>query len=345
MYPFHSLRLFAVTVLSVLFLLPASCVKEEGVADSGRVRVDFRLDSGPSTRSAVSGYEDVVGSLDVLVFRSGDGMLDGYSRVSGTGVSSVSAELSGGTELRWHVVANAPQGSLSGYVSETDFLNGLTTLERTASSSLFVMHGAGAITDAGKLAEPVRVWLDRYSCKVSVGTVDVKWKESLPSGSVVSLGRIALVNVVGTTPLSGVPAAGSLWYNRMDVDGSLSGALSSLLVADFSSVPLDGAGTADIDCSLYCMPNPTDNGVDSSNAPQWSPRNTRIAVEIIVDGMANWYPVDIPAMECNRHYVIDRMIVLGPGSDSPDKPVVRSEMEFSFTVVPWGETDIPVSFD
>ena len=117
-----------------------------------------------------------------------------------------------------------------------------------------------------------------------------------------------------------------------------------MLVAEYGSLGIPDSRPMTLDCALYCMPNPTDNGLNSSNSPSWSPRNTRVAVELKVDGQSNWYPVDLPAMECNRHYVIDGMTINGPGSQGPDYPVTRSGLSFSVSVSPWGEESVGAQF-
>ena len=152
------------------------------------------------------------------------------------------------------------------------------------------------------------------------------------------------MNAVGSTPWSGTPTAGPLWYNRGEVDPALGPPERDMLVCGFGSRGIPDSRPTTLDCALYCMPNPTDNGLNSLNSPSWSPRNTRVAIELTVDGESNWYPVDLPAMECNRHYRIDDVTILGPGSQGPDYPVTRSEVTFTVSVAPWGEEHVGAQF-
>ena len=92
------------------------------------------------------------------------------------------------------------------------------------------------------------------------------------------------------------------------------------------------------------MPNPTSNSVNSVNAPDWSIRNTRIAVELLIDGVSNWYPVDLVEMACNVHYVINSLTVMGPGSQGPDYPVVREDVNFTLFVMPWSDESVKADF-
>lgn len=317
-------------------LLAGSCTREPlAEGDGGRSTVSFVV--GSQTRASVTPHEGEVTSLDVLVFRSGNGVLDNGARVEGAGVDRISVELTAGVALRWYVVANAPRGLLS-YVSESTFLEGLTLLTHGTETSL-VMLGSGSLPE-GPVAESVQVALDRYACKVTVETVTVEWADAFTMASSVTLGRIALVNVVGSTPWSGTPAAGELWYNRMGVESGLPAYVADMTVKDYEGRTLQEGVAADVASPLYCMPNPVANDVNSANAPEWSPRSTRVAVEVLLDGKANWYPVDLPAMRCNTHYVIRSLVLTGPGSQGPDWPVERDDVRFSVSVEPWVNGDI-----
>lgn len=333
----------AISAVFAAFSL-TSCEREPAAfAGDGRSTVSFVLGS-TRTRAAVTPHEGAVTSLDVLVFRSVEGTLDNAARVAsvnGEEVRSISVELTDGASLDWYVVANAPEGALS-FTSKAAFLEALTLLTQSTDRSL-VMHGSGRLP-SGPTEEPVRVALDRYSCKVTVSSVIVDWPEAFTMASSVALGRIVLVNVVGSTPWSGVPAAGEPWYNRMDVESGLPAVVEDMTVKDYGGAALSPGVAYDADSPLYCMPNPTANNVNSLNTPQWSPRDTRVAVEILLDGVPNWYPVDLPAMQCNHHYLINSLTVKGPGSAGPDYPVEREDIRFTVTVLPWDETTIPVSY-
>lgn len=334
-------HIFLNFVLAVTAVLFCSACDKEGVAAGGssRVWMTFVADT-PSTRSGISDAEGVVKSLDVLVFRASDGVLDASSRSEGTG--SVSVSLSSGLVMHYYVFANMPAGALDSFLSEEALLSSLTRLTDLLSCG-FIMRGAGTVR-VGDDDLTIPVNLDRFACKVSVDGVKVLWLDSFSSKPEVTVGRVALVNVVGSTPLSGSPAVGDVWYNRMCVEPGLDAGVSELLVSEVG-MPVTGSGQVSLSCPLYSLPNPTDNGVNSSNAPSWSPRNTRVALELIVDGESNWYPVDLPAMRCNRHYVITNLTILGPGSNSPDIPVSRSDVDFDISVRDWETISTPVAFD
>ena len=321
-------------------LLLSSCEKETAgapePAGESRTRLTLVV-SALQTRASVTPHEGDVVSLDVLAFRAGDGTLDASSRVTGSGLTSVSADVSAGVPLRWKVVANAPSGAFASVTTEAGFESALTSLTDGTVSSL-VMGASGTVT-ATDGTGPVSAGLDRYCCKVTVESVAFAWTDSFQETPVVTVERIALVNVVGTTPFSGVPAAGELWYNRMGIEEGLPDYVRDMTVKDYGSLPV-GPSPVDVASPLYAMPNPVSNNVNSANSPEWSERCTRVAVELKVNGTSYWYPVDLPSMECNRHYIIRRLTVTGPGSMGPDYPVTRDGVTFTVDVTPWEDNDV-----
>ena len=333
---------FITMLLAGLTALSVSCEKHGEPVIGPRTEVTFAV--GVPTRAAVTAHEDEVHSLDLLVFRADNGRLDAYNRVSSA--TTVTANLSVGAAVHYYVVANAPAGALSSFTAESDFLSGKTLLGQSTASSL-LMYGAGTVTvSEGGSAVPVT--LDRYVSKVSVQTVEVKWLDTFTTAPEVKIGRVALVNVLGHLPWSGTPTAGTLWYNRMNVVTVDDGTDATANVMDMICAPHDitvtDSSPVHLTESQYAQPNPTDNAVNSETDPEWSVRDTRVALELLIDGVPNWYPVDLPSMQGNRHYIVTRLVVLGPGASSPDLPVTRTDIELELTVKDWEDTDTNVVF-
>lgn len=325
-------------------LLPQSCTKEGGLVP-GDARTEVRFVTGAGTKAAVTQHEESVQTLDLLAFRADDGRLDAYNRV--TGGSTVSGSLSVGVQVRYYVVANAPEHVLDGFSTESEFLAGKTLLSQSTASTL-VMKGQGTLTVA-KDNPAVPVILDRYVSKVSIQNVEVKWMDSYPAGTDFRVGRVVLVNAVGDIPWSGTPQAGSLWYNKLGAidpsDGTpaMDNVMDMLCTGSYSIAVTDDSPVS-LSKSVYAMPNPTDSAVNSVTAPEWSVRDTRVALELLVDGVSYWYPVDLPGMLPNRHYVVTRMVLLGPGVDNPDKPVTHDDVQLTINIEEWGEINSDVEF-
>lgn len=324
--------------------LSASCDTSSRPDGAVKERVSFVIDASSSTRAAVTSEEGKVVSLDVIVFRQDNGVLDGYARVesaSGGVVGAISADITPGIALDWFVIANAPQGAVGQYTTKTAFQSGLASLTQGIRTT-FVMMGSGSLSSPSSSAIPVA--LDRYACKVSVKNLTVDWSDAFGMGTV-SVGRIALVNAVGTTPFSAVPTAGSVWYNKAGLNADLPAAVLDMVVKDYGGLAVTSSEPVNVESPLYCMPNPVVNNDNASNTEGWTPRTTRVSVELLIGGVSNWYPIDIKSMQCNKHYVINNLTVTGPGSAGPDIPVERSDVRFSILVTEWDDVSIETNYN
>ena len=332
---------YSPAILFTVIALFSACSRTDVDSPSTGLRSDVRfVISVSDTKAPVTAYEDDVYSLQALVFRQEDGQLD--AGVSVSAVSSFTVEVMQGRAMRWVVLANAPVGFLDGVTSYSGFLTKAVALEDNSASSL-VMYDSGTWSASGPSGS-VSVQLRRYASKVSVMNVAVPWISSFSTAPAMSVGRIALINVNGTVPCSGTPACGTLWYNRLGIDAGLSSLASGMLVAPAYGTAVTDASPVSVACSLYAMPNPVSTALDSDTAPEWSERATMVAVELLVDGISNWYPVALPAMACNHHYLINRLSIAGPGASTPGGAVDRSLVSFSVEVRPWGEASSGVSF-
>lgn len=333
---------FVLTAVCCLFPLLTACRKEvREEAPMEKRTVVFGADA-PHTRSSLSGHEGDVRSLDVLVFRRQDGSLDAHARSTATGgdgnVTSVSAEVTYGLQHDWYVVANAPEDAFDAVSSKQDFVSGRVLLE--GSEPYLAMYQAGSIS-SWPSEGPVSVYLERYACKVSVGSVTVAWEDAFAMPGGVRLGRIALVNAVASCLWSGTADQDAVWLNRMGVDTEAGEAV----VADLGGVEMSGGVAVQTGSPLYCMPNGVVNGHDSANHPEWTARPTRVAVEILIGGVSNWYPVTLPSMARNTHYRVNSLTVTGPGAAGPDFPVTRDDVQFSVEIVPWSDFEVPTMYD
>lgn len=339
--------LISVFLLSVVGGVLASCGKqpEDPSAEGDQMRVPVRFDvvnRGAETRGAVSGEGDAVASLDLLVFRASDGMLDTYKRLT-SGALSVEAEVTSGRSMHWWVVANAPSGVLAAFQEESVFLSALTRLEDTGSAAM-VMHAEGTKTFTAS-ANSVSSQLVRYASKVSLRDVTVEWLDAFAYAPTCRLQTVALVNAVGTTPYSGTPtapAASGAWFNRSSVETTLTAVQKVFLVWD-TGLNIPSSATVTPAIELYAMPNPSTTVLWATDTP-WSPRRTRMAVELVIDGVSNWYSVDMPAMEGNKHYQVSNLIIRGPGMPAPDMALERSSVSFTVNVVGWDDNSLAPVF-
>lgn len=332
---------FVFGLIGVIFLMTAC--GQDGL-DGGKGRrgtVSFTVCApGQGTKGAVSASgEFYVGTLDLLAFRADDGALDSY--VHAVSDSYVEGTVTLGVPLNWYIVANAPAAAnLQTMATETQFLASSTLLTHTTASSM-VMSATGTDTFGPGTNEIDDVALSRYACKVSVNRVKVSWLGEFATAPSCTVDRIVLMNVRGSELYSGTPTAlaGDLWYNCSEDDGSHSAGLAALLGWSGSVVVSGGTSPVDLYVSLYAMPNPSTTAQFAGDLP-WAPRKTRIAVQMTIGGVPQWYAIDLPAMVRNTHYYVDLLEILGPGTASPDMDVDRTSVAFSVSVTDWADNDV-----
>lgn len=337
------------TVLA-LVLLAVSCGKPTGVAESGgRVPIAFSVAPPAITRSGAvlpSGESDI-SSLDLLAFRTHTGAPDAYVRVEGEGISTLRASLTAGETLRWYLIANAPKGALSAFTDEDGFLAGRTLLSDSSPSAL-VMHASGTQAFArngdGTPVTVRGIELRRYAAKVTLGEIDVAWLDAFDRTPPCTLDRLVLVNARGDCPLSGIPSAlpSDLWFNRSE-DDCPTGFTGDLLGWD-GPLPIPSSAPVTVGRSLYAMPNPSDV-TDTADTLPWAPRQTRLCLRLTIDGITQWYAVGLPPMEGNCHYIVSRLVIMGPGTATPDRGTDRDAVSLTVHVEPWTDNPIKEDFD
>lgn len=328
--------ILALAILPLVLLV--GCGKEQRLGDGSRVLVSFSV-SSPVTKAAVSvSGETRVESLDLLCFSAADGVLDCHVRA--VSESLVEAKVTAGMEVHWYVVANAPlSAGLSTFATESEFLSSEVLLTDN-SSSLMVMMGSGVstFTVGDNLVEDIGV--DRYACKVSVVDVSVPWLADFSTPPACVVDRIVLMNARGGCPWSGIPTglSSDLWYNKSQ-DSASSGFLGSCLKWTGSVSVVDGVSSSEVGAVLYCMPNPSSVAEFADDVP-WAPRKTRVAVRATIGGVPQWYAIDLPSMSCNHHYIVSELVLLGPGTASPDMDVDRTAIAFNVEVVEWSDNTV-----
>lgn len=262
-------------------------------------------------------------SLDLCAFRE-DGSL--YTHVRNDG-DSVSADLAIREPLKWWLVANVPKALLEDVASVAQLRESKVLLEDNSRESL-IMCGSNMGVITGVSEESVH--MERLLSKVSIGKLTPSFLEDEEFENMeVVLKRVFLLNAPSSVYLDGTPADEDM-CNVGSLDPALSEGLSDLLVCT-PTLRLDGAGSCDLDLSLFCCPNPA--------------ASTRLVLELSIGGETDYYPIALPAMECDREYRVSEVELLGWGSLSPDKPVDRKSITFEVVVTPWGNEDKSLTLD
>lgn len=324
----------------LLLLAAALSCSKESVRTVGEVRekVDILFRSSSSaTKSgiALSGPDMKVNTLDVLVFRAASDHSGALDAIGHSTFDEVTVSVTKGVRLSCRFVANAPEGAFSQVTTEAQFLSAVSLLaDNTPTGMLMVGEFEDSFSASG--SSPV-VDLSFVSSKVVLDSVEPRFAEGYVLSSGITMDRAYLINVNGSLTYSLSPAATEVWHNKMQRETDLSSALSVLLEKELN-VSVTSSSKKDVGVTLYCYPNTVNNGVTSLTTPLWSPRNTRLVLEITIGGEKNYYPVTLPAMMPGKMYRITDLVLLGFGSPSPDIPVERNAMRFSIDVNDWGET-------
>lgn len=293
-----------------------SCSSVDHAVDD---RVDIQFICGEmGTRARQS--DESVHTLDILAFRESDGSLDASARSEG---SECVISVSRGQTLHYHVIANVGDGAFDEVKDENGFRSCVSLLEDNAPGHLVMDgDGHGEFATAGSTVD---VRLCRMPCKVVFETLAPFF---LSNGVHASLDRVFLVNAAASCPYDSSVHQVS-YVNRGNLDVGMCDALKTLTCMDCHGHSLDGSEVR-VDASLYCYPNPV--------------AGTRLVIEMTIDGQKNYYPITLPAMVRNCCYLVRRCELSGYGSDHPDIPVNREEMNFTLSLCPWTYNESEVDF-
>lgn len=320
-------RILTSAVFAALSIVYVACRESEKTLDA---------DESPYVRSirleSKAGIgEDVVSSLDAVAYDAVSGILESYGHSDGNAVSLLLAK---SHRLNVCLVANAPEGSVCKFPAIGQFASSVSDFADNAYGG-FVMS-SGIMED--RPCEDAVCPLSRLACRIHLQTVIPAFVTPELAASGVTLDRVFLINVAGECHYDLSPS-GSGWRNRLYPDNSLSPFERESYCTEYG-IAIKDASPIDVSASLYCYPNPVDNGVEADTEPDWSPRNTRLVIQLSVDGCPNYYPVTLPAMNCNREYVIEKAVLNGYGTDEPDKAVSRTGMDFAINITPWTTNNI-----
>ena len=298
-----------------------------------RYEVEVSITGGMNviTKSSDSSFDDdrsVVSNIQFFAF-NGDGELESYKKV--TDGLSTKLSLRNGTNSIWAVV-NAPD------ITTVSTLTQLKAVTSSLSDNLsnFVMVGSSTLTlpivDSDGGIDPILV--SRLASRVIVKKVTAAFTNPAYAAATCKLKKMYLINAAGDINL-GRNEAPTVWYAKQayeDVSGladflSTSGGDHDLNTAPFNTT-----------CYHYCYPNPT---TADTSVSTWSPRHTRMVIEVQLDSETFYYPITLPVLEYGKSYEIENLTITRKGSTNPDEPVSLSNVNYSINVRPW--TVVPVT--
>ena len=304
---------------------------DEGCGEGDTLCISFcRLKS----KAVSEGLEENISSLDVIVLRDDSEDIVSYGHSAGV---YVDARVPKKVEVEYWIIANAPADIFSDLNTRSQFTSMVSLLTHNTASTL-VMVGHGRQTF--EKSESVEVEVTPAVSKLTLGGFTPSFYGTVYPGAAVSLRRAFLINVCGSIPYTLVPTAGSEWLSKLSLDSSLSTDMKTFLVSEkdiniTSKDRIELPGT-----TFYFYPNPVSNDVTSATEPLWSPRSTRLVLELQIGSFTQYYALSLPAMQSGKAYSVDNLNLRGPGSESPDILTDRTIMSFQVSVKPFDPSDI-----
>ena len=297
-----------------------------------RYEVEVSITGGMNaiTKSSDSSFDadhSVVSNIQFFVFNR-DQELEVYKKI--TDGLSTTLTLRKGANTLWAVV-NAPD------ISNVSTLTQLKAVSSSLSDNLsnFVMVGSKLVNYPNDDEEggvgPISV--ERLASRVVVKKVTAAFINPTYAAATCKLKKMYLINAPGGINF-GLDAP-TVWYAKRayeEVSGlvdflSTSGGEHDLNTAPFTTT-----------CYHYCYPNSTSS---DTSAATWSPRHTRMVIEVELDSETFYYPITLPVLQHGKSYEIENLTITRKGSTNPDEPVSVYDVNFNVEVKPW--TVVPVT--
>lgn len=317
--------------LAALSLLAACNKNNPGAQTSPKtedetVLVTFILEDSGLSRSTSTSNENTIQRAQVAVYDS-----DGFMIAVGRSVSgSVSLRVPmGASGCSAFALANSAV-DLASYPSRSTVLNMMSTLGANSAANINGLEMAGSlnnITFSEDYSEMIPLY--HFAAKVQIDEI----ANGIAGNPLLTINGIYLINVntqlrydFATTTLS--------WAQKRAYTASETTIIP--YTAEIFSVNINGESSHDMPHYFYCYPNPT---TTDSSSETWGPRYTRLVVEATYSGRHYYYPINIKgedgSLNYNTSYVISKLTITGPGSDSPDKPITKGGASFSLYITNW----------
>ena len=309
----------------------ASCLKGPSGApgaESVPIRLVVGLGDHFATRatgvvSNSGSGESKVNSLQVFVF-NGD-VLDGYG-VSSSSSATVSCS-SGERDI--YCVVNEP--SLSAVTTKQELLSQVASLSESPSSfGMFGKRLGENLQADGSLSVDVY----RFAGRVVIKSIK-NALENASQAAAFRLEAVYLTNVAGDVDYAGETGyTVTKWYNRQGYEPD--NGLGSFTYDAVGSAVGSGETYPTAHC-FYTMPNAENPAVGGE---AFTPRRCRLVIKASIDGVANYYPILLPAIEGCKSYEINCVTITRPGNhdddeDPEEKTITGMDKGFEVRVVDW----------
>lgn len=316
-----------------------------------QVTITIRGTEAPATKTTgnIGSNETKVNSLQVFAFNGNN--LEDYASTSNS-LTAVLSATTGSREI-W-AIANAP--SLASVRTLTE-LKAQTSLLSDNAVDSFVMIGSTTqeLSSANNESNPIAITVKRVVSRVSLQKISSNFQLTM-SNARFEVKKIYLINVVGsqTYAIGGTSqwvASPSVWLNQLDYSAS---AADALIYDEVTSTVVTNSHAAELQHDFYTYPNAIGQTRSSEYAndpmahgtnvysPSWSPRQTMLVIEgkffensTDLTGIDGYYPIDLPALERNKTYVIEEVRLSRRPSDEAHDPVETGQSWVQISVHGW----------
>lgn len=321
---------FKVSISVVALLLLAACSEIRSgsdVQDPGMTSVTFQLQCGPEvSRTTVVDSETLFDKVQVAVYNSAGTLITSGYASDGQITLNVPLGLPGCSVF---ALANS-KADLNSWGTRTAMLAGVSRLGENKSASIVGLEMAGSLSGITFTADyEETIQLRRFAAKVAIEKV----VNAIPTNQVLTIKGMYLINV-NTACRYSFEGGVENWAQKRAYNSSESTVCP--FTAEIFNATVQAGSTYSQPHYFYCYPNPV---TTDSSAETWSPRFTRLVVEAEYGGVKYYYPVNIRGgngvIDSNSSYIITKMTITGPGSDSPDKPISKDGALFDLEVLDW----------
>ena len=319
-----------VLIIMVLALAACACSKEnqcKSCKEGKPVEVTVQINGTTMTKATGNTYanESKVNNLQILAFDA-DGNIEAYRSVDNE--TSVTLMTTSGEKTVWAVV-NAP--SLESVSTLDGLRSSLTLLEDNALDN-FIMTGEvkEELVDGAIVAITVR----RIVARVSVAKITAAFPDTPAyEGKTLKLTGIYMLNAAGSVDyaLSDGPAE---WFNKL----SHADAQADVFLFDALDQTVANNSSYEVEHAYYPYPNSVTTSVkdiELADRGTWSPRKSILCIEVEFDGKTGYYPIEMPAIERNKTYAVEEVVMTRSPADNPYDPIDTGVATVSITVQEW----------
>lgn len=294
------------------------CETEE-VSDCVELNLSVPLSD---TKSVGTEDESRVGNFQVYIFDSAGG-LEAYGNVRQK--NSTTLQCKPGTKQIVAIVNAPDMNDIKSYQELKD----KTSYMKDNTWGQFIM--TGELTEDVDASADITIPVKRILGKITVTSITNAMALEYHKTMRFEVTNIFLINVPGTTGYLDEKTP-ELWYSERKISQSSSEVHLLVNRTKSDNIKVPYGETVAVGETYYSYPNSTET--DSSSEGDWTPRYTRLVVEAWLGSDKYYYPISVPGLERNTAYEI-KLTVTGPGSKSPDVPVVFANAPFTISIDEW----------